>query len=148
MPDRSAYLRAFRGSFTGILRWEKLDVFWEQLAASPDNYWYVYEIGKQVPQQRLNQKRMQSCIKKIDKLLRQQHQEDYCGLVYADSLTDPAFIKIYDPNNLGKVCGFSEKAPLPGWIISQIPPIDLLVAPELEVKKAPWWQRFLKFSHG
>lgn len=148
MADASLYLRAFRGSFTGILRWEKLDVFWENVIQHSDQQWYLYEIGKQVPQQPVTQKRLQVCIRKIDKIIRQQHKEDYCGLVYVDDFSQPTFVKIYDPNNLGKVCGFSEQAPLPGWIFSKIAPIDLLIAPELKTRKPPWWRKILRYSHS
>ena len=48
-------------------------------------------------------------VTEIDRLLRQDHAEDYCGIVYADDLQQPRFIKIYDPNNLGVSCGYSSK---------------------------------------
>jgi len=61
----------------------------------------------------------------MDKLLRREHQEDYCGIVYANDLQTPGSIKIYDPNNLGVSCGYNDNPPLPGWIMSRIPPVDL-----------------------
>jgi hypothetical protein len=61
----------------------------------------------------------------INALLHREHEEDYCGIVYAGNTQQPAFIKIFDPNNLGVTCGFSAKPPLPGWIMSRIAPIDL-----------------------
>jgi hypothetical protein len=52
-------------------------------------------------------------IERIDALLRAEHHESYCGIVYADDLENPRLIKIYDPNNLGSSCG-SSKTPHPG----------------------------------
>ena len=64
-------------------------------------------------------------IEGIDKLLRNEHTENYCGVVYVDDKTQPRFIKIFDPNNLGSSCSTGLAAPLPAWILSKIPPIDL-----------------------
>ncbi|MCG8047412.1 MAG: hypothetical protein N0E48_17590 [Candidatus Thiodiazotropha endolucinida] len=46
---------------------------------------------------------------------------------------------IYDPNNLGVSCGYSDNPPLPGWVLSKLPPIDL---PGTMVPKnrKRWWQ--------
>ena len=70
-----------------------------------------------------------------------EHEEDYCGIVYADDLQQPSFIKIYDPHNLGVSCGYSENPPLPGWIMSQIAPCDLPAAQALTGTRRRWWQR-------
>jgi hypothetical protein len=58
-------------------------------------------------------------IERIDTLLRNEHHESYCGIVYADDLDNPRLIKIYDPNNLGSSCGSSKNPPGPGWIMSR-----------------------------
>jgi hypothetical protein len=55
-------------------------------------------------------------------LLRDEHRESYCGIVYADDLDKPRLIKIYDPNNLGSSCGSSKNPPGPGWIMSRCAP--------------------------
>jgi hypothetical protein len=55
-------------------------------------------------------------------LLREEHREAYCGIVYADDLENPRLIKIYDPNKLGSSCGSSKNPPGPGWIMSRLPP--------------------------
>ena len=39
------YLKAFRGSFLGLRRWEDLDVFWETLKNLADQCWYIYAIA-------------------------------------------------------------------------------------------------------
>jgi hypothetical protein len=61
-------------------------------------------------------------IDEVDALLHHEHFEDYCGIVYTDSTKDPALIKIFDPDNFGVSCGFSNNPPLPGWVLSLIPP--------------------------
>ena len=77
----------------------------------------------------------------IDKLLRQEHNEDYCGIVYADDIKQPAFVKIYDPNNLGVSCGYSDNPPLPGWVMSKLPPCDLPATRVLPANRKRWWRR-------
>jgi hypothetical protein len=77
----------------------------------------------------------------MDQLLRADHQEDYCGIVYADDLASPSFIKVYDPHNLGVVCGFSDDPPLPGWVLSKLRPCDLPAARQPTDARRGWWQR-------
>jgi len=64
--------------------------------------------------------------------------------VYTDSKTDPSFVKIFDPNNLGVVCGFSDNPPLPGWVMSKIPPIELDASTFLPANRRRWWQNLWK----
>ena len=84
---------------------------------------------------------MQTFIHEVDHLLRTEHNEDYCGIVYADDTQQPGFIKIFDPNNLGVSCGYSEKPPLPGWIVSRIPPVELETALYPPNNRRRWWRR-------
>ncbi len=77
----------------------------------------------------------------IDTLLRAEHKEDYCGIVYADNPQAPGFIKIYDPHNLGVSCGFSDNPPLPGWVLSLIPPVDLPATRVLPQNRRRWWRK-------
>ena len=85
---------------------------------------------------------VQQFMVKIDALLRQEHQEDYCGIVYADDLDHPTFVKIYDPNHLGSSCGSSKTPTLPGWIMSQIPPTEL-TSHLVPKGRQRWWNNFL-----
>ncbi len=134
------YLQAFRGSFTSMLRWPQLDTLWQTLREQ-DKSWYIYAVGEPPPQAPANQEQLDTFITEIDKLLRQEHDEDYCGIVYADEPRDPAFIKIYDPNNLGVSCGFSTNPPLPGWVLSLIKPVDLQTELPLPGNRRRWWQK-------
>ena len=135
------YLRAYRGSFLGLRNWEDLDTFWETLKNQADQGWYVYAIGEAVPSTPVTSEQLNRFIEEVDDLLRKEHQEEYCGIVYVDDKNNPAFIKIYDPNNLGVVCGYSESPPLPGWIISKLPPTELSKDTFLPQSRKRWWQR-------
>jgi len=138
-PDE--FVQAFRGSFYGLLSWQDLAAFWEVLTTQSAAGWYVYAIGEAPPQQTLSAEQLQHFIAEIDTLLHREHDEDYCGIVYVDSKTDPAYIKIYDPHNLGVVCGSSDNPPLPGWILSRIPPVGLQAAILVPQSRRRWWSK-------
>ena len=134
------FLTAFRGSFTSALRWPQLDALWQVLRETAGDDWYVYAVGQPPPETPVSRAELARFIDEIDRLLRTEHDEDFCGIVYADDLGDPGFIKIYDPHNLGVVCGFSDHPPLPGWILSKLKPRDLASA-EAPAHRRHWWQR-------
>lgn len=136
----SDYLAAFRGSFTSALRWHHLEALWEVLRAEPVG-WYVYAVGEAPPQRPASESEFLAFIEEVDKLLRAEHEERYCGIVYADDLSRPAMVKIYDPNNLGVTCGFSHNPPLPGWVLSRLPPADLQADGPPPNNRRRWWQR-------
>ena len=135
------YLRAFRGSFTSLLKWPDLDNFWHVLHSQADKHWYIYAIGEPAPTQPSSSHELEIFVREIDALLRKEHQHDYCGIVYVDSKTDPHFIKIYDPNNLGVSCGFSTNPPLPGWVLSTLQPEEVSQATLVPQNRRRWWQR-------
>jgi hypothetical protein len=115
-------------------------VFWEVLHDCSHHGWYIYAVGEQVPEREATEEELKNFVREIDVLLRQEHDEDYCGIVYADNLEKPTIIKIYDPNNLGVSCGFSDNPPLPGWILSTMPPVALeSIKPTASRRR--WWQR-------
>jgi hypothetical protein len=139
--DCTRYLAAFRGSFTSALRWHHLDALWERLRAQPGDDWYIYAVGEAPPLACASREQLHRFIQEIDHLLRSEHHEDYCGIVYADDLQAPAFIKIYDPHHLGVSCGYSTNPPLPGWVLSKLPPCDLPSNRILPGNRKRWWQR-------
>lgn len=134
------FLTAFRGSFTSMMQWRQLDSFWNVVRERADAGWYVYCIGEAVPTAPLSAAQVETFVRNVDALLRTDHDEDYCGIVYADSKTDPTFIKIFDPNNLGVSCGSSKNPPLPGWIMTLIPPTHLESKRPLPESRRRWWQ--------
>lgn len=142
VPLTDPYLTAFKGGFINLLRWPQLDQLWETLKSQTDKHWYIYAVGEVPPQQTVSHAQLLQFIQEVDQLLHAEHQEDYCGIVYVDNREDPAFIKIYDPNNLGAVCGSSgAPPPLPGWILSQLAPINLQDALPPPGNRRRWWQR-------
>lgn len=139
----TAFYSQYRGTFSGILRWPQLDEFWQALRNKADAHWYIYTVGEPVPQRASTSTEVLNFISDIDARLRREHDERYCGLVYTDSKTDPGFIKIYDPNNLGVVCGFSDNPPLPGWILSLLRP-EPLNENMFRPARKHWWQLFAR----
>ena len=137
----SEFISAYRGSFTSMMRWPQLDDFWALLSKQADDNWYIYAVGEQLPESSSTKEKLLSFIKEIDILLHNDHTEDYCGIVYADNKTQPTFIKIYDPNNLGVSCGFSDNPPMPGWILSKIQPVELESALKPPNNRRRWWKQ-------
>jgi len=135
------FYEKFKGSFTSCLRWDDLTTFWEQLKNSEYSSWYVYAIGEPIPESPVTLQQLNVFITEIDQLLRNEHAEDFCGIVYSDNIQSPSYIKIFDPNNLGVSCGFSDNPPLPGWIISTIPPKPLEDKTVLTQQRKRWWQK-------
>ena len=137
------YYKAYSGAFFNLLRWHELDAFWEVLRSQADQGWYVYAVGEEPPTSPQSSEGLLTFIEEIDALLRREHQEDYCGIVYVDDKASPSYIKIYDPNNLGAVCGSSGRHVPPGWIISRLRPRTLNELPFLTESRKRWWKRIL-----
>ena len=144
--DLDPFYIAYRGCFTSLLKWPDLDAFWQVLTSQADRGWYIYTTANEVPEQAVSADELKNFILEIDKHLHAAHDEDYCGIVYTDSKTEPAYIKIYDPNNLGVVCGIGREPIFPGWILSQLPPKSLQNLPPLADDARPWWRRILPFG--
>ena len=138
---RPPFLSAFRGSFKSTLRWPQLEHLWEALRHDAGGDWYIYAVGEVPPAAPADAEQVSRFIEQIDKLIREEHDESFCGIVYADDLDRPSFVKIYDPNNLGMVCGYSEHPPLPGWVMSKLQPVDLQAALPPPGNRRQWWRR-------
>jgi hypothetical protein len=102
-------------------------------------------VGQDVPREPSAANKVQQFMREMDELLRREHHEDYCAIVYADNLDAPNFIKIYDPNHLGSSCGSSsmKSSVLPGWLMSKTPPRELEVSAVVTGQRKRWWQTFL-----
>jgi len=140
MVSNDTFYKAFRGNFSSLLSWQQLDEFWNVVRQRADAGWYIYAIGTPVPAQPVTPGAVAKFITEVDALLRNDHHEDYCGIVYADNKENPTLIKIFDPNNLGVSCGFSNNPPLPGWVLSLIPPQPLESKRPLPAGRHRWWQ--------
>ena len=143
MTDTSEFDRSFNGLLYSVMRWDQLTTFWQKVDASAG--WYLYAVGQEVPQQPSTAEKVQQFTRELDDLLRRDHHEDYCAIVYADNLDTPSFIKIYDPNHLGSSCGSSstKSSVLPGWVMSLTPPRELETSGIVTGQRKRWWQTFL-----
>ncbi|MDH3354915.1 MAG: hypothetical protein OEL79_06845 [Chromatiales bacterium] len=140
--DNNDYLEQFKGYFKGVPKWHDLDSLWVHLRNTEHNDWYIYAVGEEPPVTPVDKSKLFHFVDEIDKLLREEHQEDYCGIVYADSIEQPSFVKIYDPHNLGSVCGSSSlPPPLPGWVLSTIKPENLKHAFPQTGSRKRWWNK-------
>lgn len=142
--NQNEYLDAFRGRFENVLRWEQFDSLCGVLDADANAGWYIYAVGEQPPAERASAVQVRHFLAEITELLRKEHDEDYCGIVFTDSMQEPSFVKFFDPNNLGVSCGFSDNPPLPGWILSRIEPVDLQSTTPLPGNRRRWWQRLFQ----
>ena len=135
--------RLFDGTLYSLLSWDQLSAFWERL--DPAGGWYLYAVGEPRPETPADSEHVIAFIHRIDELLRKEHHEDYCGIVYADDLKSPNIVKIYDPNHLGTSCGSSKHKILPGWVMSRVTPSDLDAPAFLPQNRKRWWQGFMDF---
>ncbi|GAO36391.1 hypothetical protein SCT_1797 [Sulfuricella sp. T08] len=137
-PAQNEFQRQMSGLLYSLLKWAQLSEFWTKV--DKDAGWYLYAVGEAVPIAPATPAQVEKFIVEMDALLRQDHRESYCGIVYADCLDKPSFIKIYDPNHLGVSCGSSKNAILPGWIMSLAPPTELHLKYALPANRQRWWQ--------
>ena len=146
MSDNDEFDRYYNGTLYSVMRWDQLTDFWNKVDA--DGGWYLYAVGQPVPQEASPADKVRQFMRELDTLLRREHHEDYCAIVYADNLSAPSFIKIYDPNHLGSSCGSSsmKSSVLPGWLMSRMPPRELEVGGVVTGQRKRWWQTFLERS--
>ena len=137
----NAFLSAYKGYLSNLLKWEELDAFWQTLRSQAAADWYIYAVGEVLPQHPATAEQVTTFIDEVDKLLRKEHDEEYCGIVYVNDRESPSLIKIYDPNHLGSSCGPGWGEVLPGWVLSTIPPVDLQATVPLPNNRRRWWQR-------
>lgn len=147
MSEIHPFLQAFRGNFFGILRWHQLDELWQRVLIGKQAGWYIYAVGEEPPTTPHTGESLENIIRELNTLLHREHQEDYCGIVYVDNMQQPTYIKVFDPHNLGSACGSSAIPPLPGWILSQMQPINLPAALPQPNNRRRWWQKLFNHAH-
>ena len=137
--DAAAFHARLKGTFYGILQWQDLDLLWERVKTGQ---WFFYQVGETLPDKALSGDELTRRIDALDRLLRQDHDFHLCGIVYADHPEQPTLIKVYDPNNLGSMCGGSS-APTPArWILSTTPPETIEADAPVPDNRKRWWQLF------
>ncbi len=137
-PYIERFSELFKGKFYGVLRWHQLEHIWEVVKSDKAEGWYIYQINQSAPDAVVQNDELTLKIEQIDRYLREQHDEDYCGIVYADNLDKPEFIKVFDPESLGTSCSIAKTPPLPKWIISKIKP-QILTLPHENINKPKRW---------
>ncbi|UCH54330.1 MAG: hypothetical protein JSW09_01780 [Pseudomonadota bacterium] len=130
----------FRGRFSSLLSWRQFEQLCDTLRARADQTWYIYAIGLPPPAAPASSTELGKFLDAIDPLLRHDHREDYCGIVYVDDIAAPTMVKIFDPFQLGTSCGSSKHPPLPGWILSRTRPQPFADARPLPANRQRWWQ--------
>ena len=160
VTDPAEFQQLYTGRLWSVLGWDQLTAFWQHI--DPAAGWYVHAFGLAHPRSGLSgthgvaapalgvtpasPERIVAFIAAIDALLRAEHRESYCGIVYADDLENPRLIKIFDPNNLGSSCGSSKHPPGPGWIMSRLPPEGLGVEKPAPAGRQRWWRELFPDS--
>jgi hypothetical protein len=140
--DHAEFDRLYNGLLFSLMSWEQLSDFWNRI--DPAAGWYLYAVGEALPEGAADAEATARFIQKINALLRHDHHEDYCGIVYADDLEAPSLVKIYDPNNLGSSCGGTGKHTIPpGWVMSRKPPRNIAPGGVVAGNRRRWWQAFL-----
>lgn len=137
----SEFQRAYCGRFWSVMGWEQLAAFWQRI--DPAAGWHLYAPGEAAPTAAADAATVAAFIERIDALLREDHRESYCGIVYADDLDAPRFVKIYDPNNLGSSCGSSKNPPPPGWVMSLLPPETIATGRPAPEGRRRWWRALI-----
>ena len=143
------FQRLYTGRVWSVMSWDQLTVLWQRI--DPAAGWYLQAAGVAGPQSGAapgvvnpaDAATVSAFIERIDALLRAEHHESYCGIVYADDLENPRLIKIFDPNSLGSSCGSSKNPPGPGWIMSRVEPGEMPAARPAPENRKRWWRNLL-----
>lgn len=139
------FQRLYTGRLWSVMAWDQLTALWQRI--DPAAGWFLVAVGvSPAPTSGMSPADaagVSAFIERIDALLRAEHHESYCGIVYADDLENPRLIKIYDPNNLGSSCGSSKTPHPPGWIMSRLPPDEIIATRAAPENRKRWWQGLL-----
>ena len=139
------YLDQFQGRFIGIMQWGDCNALLQKLIDQPDG-WYLYDTLASIPNQIIDAKVFTENVNRIKKILTNEHQERYCGIVYTNDLENPSFVKIFHPKNIGKSCGSSEHPPIPQQLLSKTKPVDVVEKFGPAKEKQGFISKFLKFQ--
>lgn len=144
---RSEFSRQMDGYLRGMLNWDQLDALWRSVRADPQG-WYVSQAGEAIAAQPLEAQALLRFVDEIDALLRREHEHEFCGIVFADDSERPAFIKIFDPGNVGSFCS-SGSAPIPPrWVLSRSKPERIDDDAQVPSARRHWWSRLFGPGQG
>lgn len=131
LPD-TAFWRAYSGRFAGLLKWEDADALFARLAASGGD-WFVFDPAGDAPTAPVDD--LAAALAEARACLDQVRSRSYCGAVFVDDPAAPAFVKVFDPYQMGGACGGSAERVLPRWIFSRLAPDPLPLLPDPAEKK-------------
>lgn len=137
--DAEAFHARLKGTFYGIMQWQRLDALWDRVKGGQ---WFFCQLGEAVPEMLLSGDVLAVRIDALDTLLRHAHDYNYCGIVYVDNVEEPTLIKVYDPDNLGSFCSHSATPTPPGWILSTSQPALMESTVPAPNNRKRWWQLF------
>lgn len=140
----SEFQQLYTGRLWSVMSWDQLAAFWRRI--DPAAGWYLYSAGVSSAPTLASAEQVAAFLTEVDALLRADHRESYCGIVYTDDLEAPRLVKIYDPNHLGSSCGSSKHEIPPGWLMSRVPPDGLVAARPAPEGRRRWWQRLMGMS--
>lgn len=144
----TAFEIKLNGPLLGLMQWADWDRLEAILRTETVARWYISAVGADAPVTPIDPASLYVLLDGIGMLLKNDHQEDYLGIVYVDDLDAPSLIKIYDPNNLGAACGsISFKVP-PGWVLSLDRPTPIAAATPLPGNRRRWWDAMHRLLLG
>ena len=135
--EADAFRARLSGTFHGILQWHQLDLLWTRIKSGR---WFFYQVGEALPEQPLTGDALALRIDSLNTLLRNDHDHDYCGIVYVDDTEKPTLVKVYDHNNLGSSCSRSTAPVPPMWILSSVQPAAIEDHVPVPNHRRHWWQ--------
>lgn len=130
LPD-TPFWQAYQGKFAGTPSWQSFDTFWAVLEGTGGD-WFVFDPEGEAPtapepDMAAVFAEARACVEAVRKM------RSFCGTVFADDLSVPGFVKVFDPWKMGGVCGGSGERVMPRWVFSRIAPDALpLMAEEPE----------------
>lgn len=134
LPD-TEFWQAYSGKFSGILGWPEFDAFWVTLAASGGDWW-VFHPAEDAPAAPLTGATFAAALDEARACVEQIRNRSFCGAVYVDNLTQPGFVKVFDPYKMGGVCGSTGERILPRWTFTRLRPDALPLLPDLPEKRS------------
>ncbi|HIP24445.1 MAG TPA: hypothetical protein EYG79_12765 [Rhodobacteraceae bacterium] len=120
LPD-TAYWRAYQGRAAGLIDWKEVDALWPQLGVQPEG-WYVYDLETAPPVAPMPAPDFTAFLPQAEALVNARRDRSHSGAIYIDSREAPAFIKIFDPKNMGTSCGGDHEMIFPRYILSKTKP--------------------------
>jgi len=120
LPD-TAFWRAYQGRAAGLLNWKDVDALWPLLKAQPEG-WFVYDLETAPPTAPLSSVDFKAFLPQAEALVNERRDRSHSGAIYIDNPETPAFIKIFDPTNMGTSCGGDHEMIFPRYILSKIKP--------------------------